>query len=135
MGTPGGQVPTFFTKNHPEYGYYLNNCLIWTFWYRKVTTNIHSWQNMMAIHQNELQNSGGDPYKCAPRGLNTHILTKNCPKYGIIQIIALFGWTFDNAKYPQIYIQDKACWHFFIFNYKTVIKRSKYGSYLENTNI
>ena len=74
----------------------------------------------MAIHQNELQNSGGDPYKCAPRGLNTHILTKNCPKYGIIQIIALFGWTFDNAKYPQIYIQDKACWYFFIINGETV---------------
>ena len=70
---------------------------------------------MITIHQNELQNSGGDPYKCAPRGgLNTHILTENGPKYGIIQIIALFGWTFDNANYPQIYIQDKACRYFFI---------------------
>ena len=53
------------------------------------------------------------------------------PNTGIIQIIALFG-TFDNAKYPQIYIQDKACWYFFIINYKTVIKRSKYESYLDN---
>ena len=78
---------------------------------------------------------GATPINVHPGGLNTHILTKNGPKYGIIQIIALFGWTFDNAKYPQIYIQDKACWYFFIINYKTVIKRSKYGSYLENTNI
>ena len=50
----------------------------------------------------------GEPYKWAPRGggSNAHILTKNGPKYGIIQIHVLFG-PFDNAKYPQIYIQDE----------------------------
>jgi len=46
-------------------------------------------------------------YMCTPGGQIPIFLPKMTPNIGIIQRNSLFG-PFDNAKQPQIYIQDKA---------------------------
>ena len=46
------------------------------------------------------------PYMETPKGQNDRFRRKRNPNIGIIQRTSLFG-QFDNAKQPQIYVQDK----------------------------
>ena len=62
---------------------------------------------------------GGNPIHGDPGCQIPIFWPKMTPNIGIIQITSLFG-PFDNAKLPQIYIQDKTWWCFFKNNCKTM---------------
>ena len=62
----------------------------------------------------------------SPGGQNPTFWPKITKNIGIIQRASLFG-PFDNAKQPQIYIQDKVWWYLFKMNCETSGGNPIYG--------
>jgi len=81
MCTPGGQIPIFLPKMTPNIGIIQRNSLFGPFDNAKqpqIYIHDKAWWYFFKINCITV---GGNPIHGDPRGLKTHILTKNDPKY------------------------------------------------------